>query len=91
MMPFITPASVVLGVLLTAYIKDFSYLIPWIFAFMTFSGSLGSNFQSLKQTVTHPFTIIIAMLILHIVMPLWAWGLGTLSLMAIPIRSPVLY
>ncbi|QQZ10064.1 bile acid:sodium symporter family protein [Heyndrickxia vini] len=76
LMPFITPASVVLGVLLTAYIKDFSYLIPWIFAFMTFSGSLGSNFQSLKQSVTHPFPIIIAMLVLHIVMPLWAWGIG---------------
>jgi BASS family bile acid:Na+ symporter len=76
MMPFITPVSVILGVLLSAYIKDFSFLIPWIFAFMTFSGSLGSNFQSLKQVVTHPFSIIMGLLILHIVMPIWAWGIG---------------
>ncbi|MBS4174220.1 bile acid:sodium symporter family protein [Bacillus sp. FJAT-49736] len=75
-MPFITPISVILGVLLSVYLKDFSFLIPWIFAFMTFAGSLGSNFHSLKKVMTHPFSIIIALLILHIVMPIWAWGMG---------------
>ncbi|MGE8203806.1 bile acid:sodium symporter family protein [Heyndrickxia sp. NPDC080065] len=75
-MPFITPVGVILGVLLSTYIRDFSFLIPWIFAFMTFAGSLGSNFQSLKQAVAHPFPIIITMVILHILMPLWAWGIG---------------
>jgi len=76
MMPFITPVSVVLGVLLSVYLKDYSFLVPWIFAFMTFAGSLGSNFQSLKQVVMHPFSIIIALLILHVLMPIWAWGIG---------------
>ncbi|MFD2445419.1 bile acid:sodium symporter family protein [Bacillus sp. CGMCC 1.16607] len=75
-MPLVTPASVVLGVLLSAYIKDFSYLIPWIFAFMTFSGSLGSNFRSLKDAVLHPLPILIALGLLHIIMPIWAWGIG---------------
>ncbi|WP_390883567.1 bile acid:sodium symporter family protein [Heyndrickxia oleronia] len=78
-MPLITPTSVILGVLLTTYIKDFSFLIPWIFAFMTFSGSLSSNFQSLKQAIFHPFSMIIVMVILHIFMPLWAFGIGHLS------------
>ncbi|WP_442598896.1 bile acid:sodium symporter family protein [Neobacillus sp. D3-1R] len=75
-MPLITPASVVLGVLVSAYIKDYSFLIPWIFAFMTFSGSLGSNFGSLKDAFMHPLPIVITLLILHVVMPLWAWSIG---------------
>ena len=75
-MPLITPVSVVMGVLLSAYLKDFSFLIPWIFAFMTFAGSLSSNFQSLKEVMIHPFPIFLAMLILHVLMPLWAWGVG---------------
>ncbi|WHY87313.1 bile acid:sodium symporter family protein [Neobacillus novalis] len=75
-MPLITPVSVITGVLLSAFLKDFSFLIPWIFAFMTFAGSLSSNFQSLKDVITHPFPIFMAMLILHFLMPLWAWGVG---------------
>lgn len=75
-MPFITPVSVITGVLLSSYLKDFSYLIPWIFAFMTFAGSLSSNFKSLRDVVAHPLPIFIALLILHVLMPIWAWGVG---------------
>lgn len=75
-MPLITPTSVVLGVILAAYLKDFSYLIPWIFAFMTFAGSLGSNFRSIQNAITHPFSLLIALFILHIFMPIWAWSVG---------------
>lgn len=78
MMPFITPAGLITGILLSSSIKDFSYLVPWIFAFMTFAGSLSSNFQSLKDVMTHPFPIILAMMILHILMPIWAWTIGHL-------------
>ena len=38
MMPLITPFSVLLGVLLAAYLKDFTFLVPWVFAVMTFAG-----------------------------------------------------
>lgn len=75
-MPLITPTSLVLGVLLSAYLKDFSPLIPWIFAFMTFSGSLSSNFRSLMEAFTHPLPMVIALMILHVFMPFWAWGVG---------------
>jgi bile acid:Na+ symporter, BASS family len=78
-MPLITPISVVIGVLLSEHIKDFSYLIPWIFAMMTFSGSLGSNFHSLKNVITHPLPIFIALAILHLIMPMWAWGIGHIA------------
>ncbi|MDF2788535.1 MAG: Bile acid sodium symporter [Neobacillus sp.] len=78
-MPLITPTSVVLGVLLSVYITDFSYLIPWIFAFMTFAGSLNSNFKSLSDVVRHPLPILAAMVLLHILMPIWAWGVGHIT------------
>jgi len=75
-MPLITPVGVLTGVIFSIYLKDFSFLIPWIFAFMTFAGSLSSNFHSLKEVIVHPFPIFIAMLILHILMPIWAWSVG---------------
>lgn len=78
-MPLITPVGVVLGVLLSTYLKDFSFLIPWLFAFMTFAGSLSSNFHSLKNVILHPFPIIMGMVILHIIMPIWAWGIGHIT------------
>src|SRR4051794_2848023 len=78
-MPLITPVSVVIGVLLSAYIKDFSYLIPWIFAFMTFAGSLSSNFRALKDVMLHPLPVILGLVILHVLMPIWAWGIGHIA------------
>ncbi|RFU64979.1 bile acid:sodium symporter family protein [Peribacillus glennii] len=79
MMPLITPISVVLGVLLAEYLENYSFLIPWLFAFMTFAGSLSSNFATFKEAVTHPRPLIWAVFILHFVMPVWAWGFGHLS------------
>ncbi|GGE34554.1 hypothetical protein GCM10011391_11540 [Pullulanibacillus camelliae] len=75
-MPLITPTGVVVGVIGASYLKEFSFLIPWIFAFMTFTGSLSSNFKSLKEAVMHPFPVFITLFILHILMPLWTWGVG---------------
>lgn len=78
-MPLITPTSVILGVLLTTYLKDFSFLIPWIFAFMTFAGSLSSNFKSLTGVVSHPFPVLMAMGLLHVFMPIWAMFIGHIA------------
>lgn len=78
-MPLITPVSVILGVLLSEYMKDLSFLIPWIFAFMTFAGSLSSNFKSLTEVIVHPVPVIATMGLLHVIMPIWAWGVGHLA------------
>ncbi|WP_203364020.1 bile acid:sodium symporter family protein [Bacillus sp. REN10] len=77
-MPLITPTSVIVGVLFADSFQAYSFLVPWIFAFMTFSGSLRSNFSSFKRTLSHPLPILLVLFILHIWMPLWAWGLGHL-------------
>lgn len=77
-MPFLTPISVVLGVLASVYLQPLAFLVPWIFAFMTFAGSLNSSFGSLKHAVTHPLPIFLALGILHIIIPVWAFGVGNL-------------
>ena len=75
-MPFFIPSSVVIGVLISDYIVDFANWIPWIFAFMTFAGSLNSNFASFKDAIIHPLPIFIIFTVLHLLMPLLALGIG---------------
>lgn len=77
-MPFITPTSVILGVLFADHLLIFSFLIPWIFAFITFSGSLSSDFSSLKGAFKNPLPLIIILILLHILMPVIAWTVGHL-------------
>ncbi|WP_407271739.1 bile acid:sodium symporter family protein [Radiobacillus sp. PE A8.2] len=78
-MPLIAPSSVIVGVLFADSLSQFAFLVPWIFAFMTFAGSLSSNFNSLQKAIAHPLPIIIAFLSLHIIMPLWAFAIGHLT------------
>lgn len=75
-MPFITPLSVGIGVLFTEQLVGYSSFIPFIFAFMTFSGSLSSSFRSLTSSLKHPFPIVVVLLLLHVLMPLIAWSVG---------------
>lgn len=77
-MPLITPVSVVMGVLLGSHLSPFSYLSPWIFAFMTFSGSISSSFKEFLKVVRQPIPLIGCLFILHVIMPLVAMGLGHL-------------
>ncbi|MFT8321456.1 MAG: bile acid:sodium symporter family protein [Bacillus sp. (in: firmicutes)] len=77
-MPLLTPTSVIIGVILAGFLHHFSFLVPWIFAGMTFTGSLTSNFQSVKHTITHPLSLILTLSVLHIITPLWAFAIGHL-------------
>lgn len=78
LMPVITPLSVLLGVLFADLFQSYSFVVPWVFAFMTFSGSLGSNFKQFFKVFHHPLPLLAVLLILHIVMPLAAWTTGNL-------------
>lgn len=77
-MPLVTPTSLVIGVLLEPYIGKYIFIVPWAFAFMTFSGSLGSGFGEMKKVALNPLPLIIVMFILHVWMPLIAFGVGKL-------------
>ncbi len=73
-MPLLTPTSVAAGVLLASWFDSWTFLVPWIFAVMTFSGSLGTNFHDLRKVLLHPLPLVICMLLLHVLMPLIAFG-----------------
>lgn len=78
LMPFITPSAVLIGVLFSPYLSPLTFMVPWVFAIMTFSGSLSSNFHSVKRAVTFPLPLLTSLFILHILMPLWAFGMGSI-------------
>lgn len=77
-MPAIAPASLLLGVLLSQWLKPYTGIVPWVFAFMTFSGSLGSSFSDLKRVLLHPLPLMACLCLLHVWIPLVAWGTGSL-------------
>lgn len=76
--PAIAPTSLILGVLLSEWLSPYTAVVPWVFAFMTFAGSLGSNFADLKRVILHPLPLMACLTLLHVWMPLVAWGTGSL-------------
>lgn len=79
MLPFLTPSSVVIGIVFSTIFDDFSQLVPWIFAFITFAGSLNLSFHAFKQALLHPLPIFVVLLLLHLFIPLWAFAVGHLA------------
>ncbi|UOQ84218.1 bile acid:sodium symporter family protein [Gracilibacillus salinarum] len=78
-MPFIAPSSVILGVWFADFFLQLDGWVIWIFAFMTFAGSLGLNFVAVYRVVAHPLSVVIALVTLHILMPLWALLIGHIT------------
>ena len=77
-MPFLTPIGVLVGLIGAIWLHNLSFIVPWIFAAMTFSGSIGSNFRDLQRVLMHPQPIVVNLLILHLVMPLLGWAAGAM-------------
>lgn len=72
LMPILTPISLVLGVIFKDFGVQLLFLVPWIFAFMTFSSSLGMNAGDVKSFKKYPKIILFSIAFLHILMPIWA-------------------
>ncbi|WP_079524215.1 bile acid:sodium symporter family protein [Solibacillus isronensis] len=77
-MPVLTPLSLVIGVLLEKIGTHFLFLVPLLFAVMTFISSLNLKFRDIKVFKQHPKTILFMIAFLHILMPLWAFFLAEL-------------
>lgn len=77
-MPVLTPLSLVIGVLLEKIGTHFLFLVPILFAIMTFISSLNLKFQDIKVFKQYPKTILFMIAFLHILMPLWAFFLAEL-------------
>ncbi|KGR75625.1 bile acid:sodium symporter family protein [Ureibacillus sinduriensis] len=78
LMPILTPLSLIVGVLLEDFGGQLLFLVPWLFAFMTFAGGLSLNFRGLRSFVKYPLVILITIAFLHILMPLWAYFISNL-------------
>lgn len=78
MMPIFTPLSLVIGVLLDEWMIPLLFLVPWLFAFMTFVGSLTMNLSAFKSFRKYSVIIVVTIAFLHIMMPLWAYFIAEL-------------
>lgn len=76
-MPILTPLSLILGVLFQEVGGQLLFLVPWLFAFMTFSSSLSMNYIDFKTFSKFPTVILFSIAFLHILMPIWAYFLST--------------
>jgi len=76
--PFFTVGCVTLGLLFSGSLSALSRITVPLFAFITFVNSLGGGFRDLFQVVRHPKPVITVFVLLHLMMPLAAMGLGTL-------------
>ncbi|AXI00015.1 bile acid:sodium symporter family protein [Sporosarcina sp. PTS2304] len=74
----LTPLSLVLGVMFHQVGEQLLFIVSWLFAFMTFVGSLGMNAKETKMVVKYPSFILASIAFLHILMPIWAYFLSTL-------------
>lgn len=77
LMPILTPLSLVIGVLLEDIGGHLLFLVPLLFAFMTFASSLSMNFNDVKSITKYPIVILFAIAFLHIIMPIWAYFIST--------------
>lgn len=83
-MPVLVVLCLCVGILFCGPIGRLTFLVPWLFAFMTFSGALNSSFRQILDIARHPLPLLASLLILHAAMPLLALGLGRLLFAASP-------
>lgn len=77
-LPFLTPLCVLSGVLIFSFLHAYAFLVPWIFACITFSSSLGLNIRDMGKAYKNPMPIVVCLLIIQVVMPALAFGVGKL-------------
>ncbi|MCG1010271.1 bile acid:sodium symporter family protein [Salinicoccus sp. ID82-1] len=74
----LTPLSLIIGVLLGDFGASFLFLVPWLFAFMTFTGALGMDFKDFGMVAKHPKAILMSIVMLHVLLPFWGYMLSSL-------------
>lgn len=77
-MPLVTPLCLVIGVLFAEQLGRLLFSVPYVFAFVTFTGSIKSQFRDFADVFQHPLPLLSTLGVLHIVMPLIASIVGHL-------------
>lgn len=74
----VTPICLVIGVSFPEQAGKLVFLVPYIFAFMTFCGSLNSRFRDVACVFKHPLPLAATLLMIHLLLPFTACALGNL-------------
>lgn len=74
----VTPICLVIGVSFPEQLGRLTVFVPYIFAFMTFCGSLNSRFRDVAGVFRHPLPLIATLLMIHLLLPLTACAAGNL-------------
>ena len=77
-MPFVTPVCLMVGVLFPDIARHGVPYVTYVFAFMTFIGALKSRFRDIANVFKRPLPLILMFLILHVLIPATAYGVGHL-------------
>ncbi len=72
----ITLLSVAIGVIVGKELERYTFLVPWFFAFFSFSSSLGLRISGIKEALKKPLPIVLCLLILYVIAPLVAFVFG---------------
>ena len=77
-MMFFAPSCVIAAVLFPEPLMALKPLVPFLFALMTFQGSLSNNLSHLAQTIRHPAPMFATLAVSAVLMPCLACVVGTL-------------
>lgn len=77
-MAFITPTCVILSVVFAEELVVLKPAVSFLFAFMTFQGSLTNTFSNLGHALRHPAPMLVTLAIASVLMPSLACAIGTL-------------
>ncbi|MDI6870905.1 MAG: bile acid:sodium symporter [Bacillota bacterium] len=96
-MVLLTPAAMAAGWRWQQVLSPYASASTWLFALMTLALSLGTSWSDLRRVTARPLPAAVALLLLHLVAPLYAWlawqalfpaspdmGIGLLLATAVP-------
>jgi len=76
--PLLVPLVLLFGIFLGDLIASWQVVVPWIFAGITFVGSLKMDVKTLRENLTASKSLYLTLLVLRILMPVWALLMGVL-------------
>ena len=77
-MALVTPACLLFGVFFPDVAKHGLPYVSLVFAFMTFTGALKSDFHDMARVLKRPFPLLACLGVLHVLLPVLACSLGHL-------------
>ncbi len=86
----IIPIGLAIGVCFPQTLSWMKPAVPALFAVMTFQNSLGNEVSGLRDVLHRPAPLLIALVFVHVFVPLLAFGLGTLIFSGAPHGSDIL-